>query len=717
LSTLLLLLAGILALLGTPLFIVIFVASFGLYTGAGIDISSTFAVMGDLMEKSYLLPIPMFTLAGFMLAESNAPRRLVRLADALMGWLPGGLAIVTVCTLAFFTTFTGASGVTIIALGGLLWPLLAERGYPERFSLGTITASGSIGLLFFPSLPVFLYITVLSISTGGRASVTPEQLFMAGLIPGTLMVGLLALYAMGTGIRYSIPTRKFDAKEALVAFKEAFWEATLPVWIVLLLQSGQIGLPDISVVTVVYMFLVQCVFHRDIHITKDLPRVISDAMTLVGAIAVILAIILGFNNYLIDQEIPQKMLAFVREHVDSKLAMLLALNIFLLIVGAMMDIFSALVAVLPLLIPLAEDYGIHPLHFGVIFLANLEVGYLTPPVGMNLFISGLHFKKPILEVARSVIPFMGLLLVAVLMITYIPSLSLWVPHKLAGVPMEVQGADRSAGGAADDDDVEGLLDEMEDEDLDQYLEEDDDSGDSKTEKSVDDLLDEMENEDLDQNLEDGDPEGAGAKPEKEKSVNDLLDEMENEDLDQYLEKEDDGAGGAPPADDGAGGLGEGHSADDGEALAGADPHADSVTGESEPIEPPSEEMAEGFVPNADDETQGAGGAEPAPIEPPTTDMAEGEVPNADSESQFVEGADAPTPSPAPEGVDDVAAVDPNPANDNPPEPAGAGGGGPNPDDAPYAGLDASPPPGDGVSEVDDTPANTDPNEQGGAGGA
>lgn len=495
-SGLLLALIGALALLGTPLFIVIFLLAVVLYAGVSppIDLASLFVVMGDLMEKPYLLPIPLFTLAGFLLAESKAPQRLVRLADALVGWLPGGLAVVTICTLAFFTTFTGASGVTIIALGGLLMPLLAKRGYPEGFSLGAITASGSIGLLFFPALPVFLYATVYSLSSGGRTALTPEHLFLAGLLPGLLMVGLFAAYAVATGMIANVPRSSFSWSELWAALKPAMLEASLPLWLILLLQSGQIGLLDIATVTVAYLFVVEVFIHRDLHLWRDVPRVTGDAMALVGAIVVILAVILGFNNYLIDQEIPQAILAVIREHIDSQVAMLLALNGFLLIVGCLMDIFSALVAVLPLIIPLAEDYGIHPLHLGVIFLANLEVGYITPPVGMNLFISSLHFKKPIMTVAKTVLPFMALLACAVLAITYIQPLSLWLPGQFGADVTPPAARSAPAADGLGGDDLDDLLGD-DDEDLDQYLDDASPTG--------DDTLDELndDDEDLDQYLD------------------------------------------------------------------------------------------------------------------------------------------------------------------------------------------------------------------------
>ena len=419
-----------LALLRTPLFVVVFLLCAVLFPTVeprAMHLPDMFIlVFTNLFSSEFLAPIPLFTFAGFLLASSKSPERLVRLADALLGWLPGGLAIVAVCTLAFFTAFTGASGVTIIALGGLLWPLLLERGYSEQFSLGVVTASGSIGLLFFPSLPIFLYVAVNSIS--GGQPVEPEALFLAGLLPGLLMVGALSAYSFRRGRAMKVQRQPFSSRAVWPAFRGAIWEVTLPIWLLALLVSGKIGLDQIPYVTVLYIFVVVVVIKRDIRFFKDVPRIAADSAALVGAIVVVLVMVVGLNDYLSIEKVAYKMVAFLRANVDSPFMMLLTLNVLLLVVGCMMDIFSAMAAVLPLLIPLAEAYEISPLHLGIIFLANLEVGYLTPPVGMNLFISSLHFKKPLLSVARSILPWMGILLATVMIITYVPALSTWLPE-------------------------------------------------------------------------------------------------------------------------------------------------------------------------------------------------------------------------------------------------------------------------------------------------
>jgi C4-dicarboxylate transporter DctM subunit len=459
----------LLILLGTPLFVVMFFATLLLYSQAGIDPVNMFVVMSGLLEKPYLLPIPLFTLAGFLLAESGAPKRVVRFAEALFGWIPGGLAVLSVSTCAFLTTFTGASGVTIIALGGMLLPLLRQRSYPEGFSLGLITSAGSLGILFFPALPIFVYVTVYSLATEGLAPLSPLRVFLAGLFPGMLMSGMFMLYCVITGIRLGIPRKRFDFKEVWLSFRSAFWELALPVWLTLALRSGSIGLSEIATATVVYVMVIEVVVYRGLHPVRDLPRVMFEGMQLVGAIVVILAVVLGYNNYLIDQQVPQTILAWIKQYISSPLLFLLGLNAFLLVVGCLMDIFSAMVAVLPLVIPLAWSYGIAPEHLAIIFLANLEIGYVTPPVGMNLFIASLHFRKSLLSICKNVLPFIALLGVALMVITYVPFLSTWLPEVVDGKAparavhaesLEQSGEERSLDFFGDHDEIDDLLEEF-----------------------------------------------------------------------------------------------------------------------------------------------------------------------------------------------------------------------------------------------------------------
>lgn len=424
----------LLALVGTPLFAVIFLATATSYSfmDRPLDLTNIFVMMGDLQNKPFLLPIPLFTFAGYLMARSQTPKRIVELADSLFGWLPGGLAIVAICTCAFFTTFTGASGVTIIALGALLYPVLMNRKYPEQFALGVMTSSGSIGLLFFPALPVFIFATVYSLSAGGESVLEPAELFLAGVLPGLLMVVTLCVYAFWTGLRLNIERAPFRMGRALSAVRGALGELLLPVVILLLLQTGKVGINEIASLTAVYVFVLEVFIYRDIHIGRELPKILSESMMLVGAICVILAVILGMNNFLTHAEIPQKILAAMSSFITERWMFLLALNLFLLIIGCLMDIFSAIVAVLPLIIPLALAFDIHPAHLGVIFLANLEIGYMTPPVGMNLFISSFQFEKPVFAVYRSVVPFIGLLAFSLILITYIEPLSTALPNAFLG---------------------------------------------------------------------------------------------------------------------------------------------------------------------------------------------------------------------------------------------------------------------------------------------
>ena len=364
-----------------------------------------------------LLPaIPLFTLGGYILAEGGASQRLVRVFAALVGWLPGGLAVTTALAFAFFTSFTGASGVTILSLGGLLLPVLVKSRYSQRFSLGLVTASGSIGLLFPPSLAVILY---------GVYSRTPiNELFLGGLLPGVLLVGLVALWGVRHGSGAGQIRPKFDGAEALRAASEAKWELLLPFVVIGGIFGGVVTLVEAAALTVLYAAVVECLVYRDLSVTRGLPSAAVECATLVGGVLLILGVALGFTNYLIDAQIPDRALEWVQTHIESKYVFLLALNALLLVVGCMMDIFSAILVVVPLIAPMGEAYGVDPVHLGIIFLANLELGYLTPPVGLNLFLSSYRFEQPLTRVYRSVLPFLLILLGGVLLITYVPALSL-----------------------------------------------------------------------------------------------------------------------------------------------------------------------------------------------------------------------------------------------------------------------------------------------------
>jgi C4-dicarboxylate transporter, DctM subunit len=410
----------LLALFGAPLFAVIGAGALWGFYHAGIDLSVVAIEFFRLSEMPVLLAIPLFTFAGYLLSESRAPHRLVRLTQALLGWLPGGLAFVSLTACALFTAFTGASGVTIVALGALLFPALREAGYGEHFSLGLVTTSGSLGLLFAPALPLILYAVVAQqLGIGGAISV--EEMFLAGLLPGLLM--LLILIAWSYWSNRHVTRTAFSEEEAWAALRESAWELPLPVIVLGGVYSGYFAISEAAAVTACYALIVEVFIRREIPLHK-LPAVMREAMLLVGGILVILGLSLASTNFLIDQGVPSKLFAWLHEWVSSPLTFLILLNIFLLILGTMLDIFSALVLMVPLLLPVAVEYGIDPVHLGIIFLANMQIGYFTPPVGMNLFIASYRFDRPVIEIYRATLPWFLLLLGAVVLITYWPSLSL-----------------------------------------------------------------------------------------------------------------------------------------------------------------------------------------------------------------------------------------------------------------------------------------------------
>lgn len=412
----------ILALFGAPLFAVIAAtALWGFYTSE-IDLMVVPIEIYRISETPVLVAIPLFTFSGYILSASQASQRLVRLSNALLQWLPSGLAIVALFACAAFTALTGASGVTIIALGALLYPALTQAGYPDRFSLGLITSSGSLGLLFPPSIALILYGIIAQQMNVGPA-ITIDDLFLAGLLPGCLMLMLLTGWCIWSNRKMPRNTRSFSVVETRQALRESFWELMLPLIILGGIYSGFFAISEAAAVSVIYVLLVEALIRREISI-KQLPAIMREAMTLVGGILIILSVSLASTNYLIDSEVPARFFQFMQQHVHSKLSFLLLLNLFLLILGMMLDIFSALVIIVPLILPLAVAYGIHPAHLGIIFLANMQIGYFTPPVGMNLFIASYRFKKPILDLYLATLPFMAVLFITVLIITYWPQLTL-----------------------------------------------------------------------------------------------------------------------------------------------------------------------------------------------------------------------------------------------------------------------------------------------------
>lgn len=409
----------VLALLGAPLFAIFGAAAVILFSrlpdtplsGAANDMFSE-----KFADSPLLVTIPLFTFAGVLLAESGTPKRLVNVSRALFGFMPGGLAIVCLVASAVFTTFTGGSGITIVAIGGLLFPALISEKYPEGFSLGLVTTGGSLGLLFPPSLPIIIY--------GVVGGVDIESLFVACLVPGLATMSVLAVYSGVQGVREKLARTPFDGRAALAAIWDAKWEALLPFVLVGGLATGKLRIHEAAAFTALYVLIVETLVYKDLAF-KEIPRIIRESVTLVGAILIILATAIGFTAFLIQANVPQTILAAMQTFISSKWTFLLVLNVFLLVVGMLMDIFSAIVVVVPLIVPIANHFGVNPYHLGAVFLLNLEIGYLTPPVGLNLFISSFRFEKPMSVVYRAVLPFIVLLLVALALVTYVPSLSTW----------------------------------------------------------------------------------------------------------------------------------------------------------------------------------------------------------------------------------------------------------------------------------------------------
>ena len=395
---------------------------------------SEFLKMGTGDAATIFSTIPLFIYAGYLMAQSKTAERLVRFSNALLGWMPGGLGIVTIIACAIYTTFTGASGVTIVALGSLLMPSLIKQGYPERFSLGLVTGTGSVGLLFPPALPLFIFGTVLGLQqelTKKWTAQNPswewetERFVWAGIVPGLVLVGSLSLVVIAMAIIKKVPRQRFHPGELAKSFIVALPELALPFLIIFALATGLGDIAQIASLTVVYLLIVEMGVYRDVK-PIDLWVITKESMALIGAIFIIVFASNSVTNYLVTADVPTMLVAWTRDHIGSREAFLLALNVLLIIVGMMMDIFSAILIVLPLVAPIAQEYGVNPYHLGVIFLLNLEIGYLTPPVGLNLFISSFKFRKPVIEVVYSVLPFMGTMIFALIIVTYVPGLT-YVP--------------------------------------------------------------------------------------------------------------------------------------------------------------------------------------------------------------------------------------------------------------------------------------------------
>ena len=410
------------ALLGAPLFALILAAAMVGFFSSDIDLAVVGIELYRIVDTPMLVALPLFTFAGYLLAEARTSERLVALAQAVVGSLPAGLAIVALVVSAVFTALTGASGVTIVALGALLLPALTSAGYSERFSLGLVTSSGSLGLLLVPSIPLILYgIVAQQLDVGEPFAIV--DLFLAGLLPLLLMLLVLIGFTVWHHRGAALPTVPFSFAGLTKALWAARWELPLPFIVLGGIYSGIFAVSEAAAVTALYVFIAEVILYREVR-WVELPRIVRDSMTMVGGILLILGAALAFTNYLVDAEVPQRLFEWIRSYVESRWMFLLLLNVLLLLLGAILDVFSALVIMVPLLLPVAVEYGIDPVHLGIVFLANMQIGYFTPPIGMNLFIASIRFRKSLLELYVASWPFFLALLVALLIITYVPWLSL-----------------------------------------------------------------------------------------------------------------------------------------------------------------------------------------------------------------------------------------------------------------------------------------------------
>ncbi|WDP92813.1 MAG: TRAP transporter large permease subunit [Desulfobacter sp.] len=403
---------------GTPVFAVIGGGAALLFAlVSDVSTANVIIEMNRLANAPGIVAVPLFIFTGFLLSESNASHRLIRLSNAMFGWIPGGAAVVAVLVCTVFTALTGGSGITIVAVGGVLMPSLVRQGYGRKFSTGIITASGSSGVLFVPSLAVIIYGMVTGTDIG--------NLFLAGVLPGALIISFLSGFGMVYGICRRVPVQPFCLGELKASIREIKWMVPLPFLILIGIYGGLISVAEAACVSAVYALVTECTIYREIK-GSQLGEVAVKSMVMVGAILIILGTALALTNFMVDRQIPQKIMAGIISRIPDKVVFLLMLNLFLLIVGCLMDIFSAIVVVAPLIAPAAEVFDIDPVHLGIIFLANLEVGYLTPPVGINLFIANLRFNIPVVQLYKTVIPFLLLLVAALLLISYLPDISLFL---------------------------------------------------------------------------------------------------------------------------------------------------------------------------------------------------------------------------------------------------------------------------------------------------
>jgi len=400
---------------GTPLFAILGGTAALLFMHDGVTPATILIETYSLSVSPTLPAIPLFTLAGFLLAEGKASERLLRVFRAFFGWIPGGTAVVCAVLCSFFTVFTGGSGVTILALGGVLFPALLRDGYRERFALGLLTASGSLGLLLPPALPLILYAVV--------AQIPIEDIFIGGILPGILLTSMVAAWGVREGIVSKAGRYPFRFEEALASLWAAKWELAMPALVLIAMFSGLATAVEAAALTALYALVVQTFIHGDVSLRRDLPRAFTECVLVIGGVLIILGVAQGLTSYLVGAQVHAKLLDWARSHIESRLMFLLVLNLFLLAVGWLMEIFAAIVVVVPLIVPLGAAFGIHPVHLGIIFIANLELGFLTPLVGLNIFLASYRFKRPVLEVCAAALPMMAILGIGVIIITYVPWLT------------------------------------------------------------------------------------------------------------------------------------------------------------------------------------------------------------------------------------------------------------------------------------------------------
>jgi tripartite ATP-independent transporter DctM subunit len=419
-------LLGIAVALGAPIFTALGGIALIMLWSAGEPVSPVPLKHYQLTVNATLPSLPLFTLAGYFLAEGGAAKRLVRFFQAWFGSLRGGPAIITTLVCAFFTSFTGASGATILALGGVLMPVLISARYSERGSLGLLTGAGSLGMLFPPCLPPILYAIIAS--SGGQVSISIKEIFLGGFLPGMVLVILTALWGIRLGTHAGDAGRTpFAVREALAATWAAKWELLVPVVALVSLFAGFATPVEAAAITALYTFFINVVVQRDLHLFRDVPRVMTECGLLMGGVLLILGVALGFTHYLVDAMIPDQAVEWTTKTITNKYLFLFVLNFVLLAIGGLVEIYAAIVVVVPLLVPLGAAFGIDPVHLGIIFLVNMELGFLAPPVGINLLLGSYRFNKPVGEVMRASLPMLGVMVIGVLLITYVPWLTTWLP--------------------------------------------------------------------------------------------------------------------------------------------------------------------------------------------------------------------------------------------------------------------------------------------------